>query len=122
MHSNTWLGQTYNCAADKDPNFYNLQKGMTNSSKWTKCKIEVWLSAEIASNKFKHPFHTIWSKLFYYKLQNAQIHILALCTVECDEHDNQLPSLSGVHGLKEFHCSAHLVGSFYGKIYTLKQC
>ena len=32
-------------------------------------------------------------------------------------HGNKLPSLSGVHGFKEFLCSAHLVGSFDGRIY-----
>ena len=33
-------------------------------------------------------------------------------------HDDQLPSLSGVHGLKDFLCSAHLLESFDGRIYT----
>ena len=33
-------------------------------------------------------------------------------------HDHQLPSLSGVHGLKDFLCSAHLLESFDGRIYT----
>merc|ERR1711923_658568 len=33
-------------------------------------------------------------------------------------HDDQLPSLSGVHGLKDFLCSAHLLESFDGQIYT----
>ena len=33
-------------------------------------------------------------------------------------HGNQLPSLSGVHGFKDFVCSAHLLGSFNGQIYT----
>ena len=35
-------------------------------------------------------------------------------------HGNQLPSLSGVHGFKDFVCSSYLVGSFDGRIYTLK--
>ena len=33
-------------------------------------------------------------------------------------HDDQLPSLSGVHGLKDFLCSAHLLESFDGRIYS----
>ena len=33
-------------------------------------------------------------------------------------HDNQLPSMSGVHSLKDFLCSAHLLESFDGRIYT----
>ena len=33
-------------------------------------------------------------------------------------HNDQLPSLSGVHGLKDFLCSAHLLESFDGRIYT----
>merc|ERR1711923_589432 len=33
-------------------------------------------------------------------------------------HDDQLPSLSGVHGLKDFLCSAHLLESFEGRIYS----
>ena len=33
-------------------------------------------------------------------------------------HGNQLPSLSGVYGLKDFLCSDHLVESFDVKIYT----
>ena len=36
-------------------------------------------------------------------------------------HGNQLPSLSGVHGFKDFLYSAYLVGSFDGQIYSLKQ-
>ena len=32
--------------------------------------------------------------------------------------DDQLPSMSGVHGLKDFLCSAHLHGSFDGRIYS----
>ena len=35
-------------------------------------------------------------------------------------HGNQLPSLSGVHSFKDFLCSAHLLGSFDGHIYSLK--
>ena len=35
-------------------------------------------------------------------------------------HDNQLPSLSGVHGLKDFFCIDHLLESFYGGSYSLK--
>ena len=35
-------------------------------------------------------------------------------------HDNQLLSLSGVHGLKDYLCSAHLHGSFDGRIYSLE--
>ena len=35
-------------------------------------------------------------------------------------HGNQLPSLSGVHGLKDYLCSAHLHGSFDGRIYSLE--
>ena len=35
-------------------------------------------------------------------------------------HGNQLPSLSGVHGLKDLLCSDHLVESFYGRSYSLK--
>ena len=31
-------------------------------------------------------------------------------------HGNQLPSMSGVHGVKDFLCSAHLHGSFDGRI------
>ena len=34
--------------------------------------------------------------------------------------DDQLPSMSGVHGLKDFLSSAHLHGSFDGRIYSLK--
>ena len=34
-------------------------------------------------------------------------------------HDDQLPSLSGVHGLKDFLRSAHLLESFDGRIYSL---
>ena len=33
-------------------------------------------------------------------------------------HGNHLPWLSGVHGLKDFLCSAHLHESFDGRIYT----
>ena len=33
-------------------------------------------------------------------------------------HSNQLPSLSGVHGFKDFLYSVYLVGSFDGRIYT----
>ena len=32
--------------------------------------------------------------------------------------DDQLPSMSGAHGLKDFLCSAHLLESFEGRIYT----
>ena len=32
--------------------------------------------------------------------------------------DEQLPSMSGAHGLKDFFCSAHLLESFEGQIYT----
>merc|ERR1711923_330638 len=35
-------------------------------------------------------------------------------------HDDQLPSLQGVHGLKDFLCSAHLLEAFDGRIYSLK--
>ena len=35
-------------------------------------------------------------------------------------HDDQLPSLSGVHVLKDFLCSAHLLESFDWRIYSLK--
>ena len=35
-------------------------------------------------------------------------------------HGNQPPSLSGVHGLKDYLCSAHLHGSFDGRIYSLE--
>ena len=35
-------------------------------------------------------------------------------------HDNQLPSLSGVHGLKDFLCIDHLLESFYSGSYSLK--
>ena len=35
-------------------------------------------------------------------------------------HSNQLPSLSGVHGLKDFLCSDHLLESFDGRNYSLK--
>ena len=35
-------------------------------------------------------------------------------------HGNHLPWLSGVHGLKDFLCSAHLHESFGGRIYSLK--
>ena len=41
-----------------------------------------------------------------------------MCRLECDKHDNQLPSLSGVHGLKDFFCIDLLLESFYG--YSLK--
>ena len=51
-------------------------------------------------------------------------------SIECDfapKHqtflttlDNQLPSLSRVHGFKDFLCSVHLLGSFDGQIYSLK--
>ena len=34
--------------------------------------------------------------------------------------NDQLPSMSGVHGFKDFLCSAHLHGSFDGQIYSLK--
>ena len=34
--------------------------------------------------------------------------------------DDQLPSMSGVHVLKDFLCSAPLHGSFDGRIYSLK--
>ena len=33
-------------------------------------------------------------------------------------HGNQLPSLSGVHGLKDFLCSDHLVELLHGRSYT----
>ena len=33
-------------------------------------------------------------------------------------HGNHLPWLSGVHGLKDFLCSDHLLESFDGRIYT----
>ena len=33
-------------------------------------------------------------------------------------HGNQLPSLSGAHGLKDFLCIDHLVESIYGRSYT----
>ena len=32
--------------------------------------------------------------------------------------DNQLPSMSGAHGLKDFLCNAHLLESFEWRIYT----
>ena len=35
-------------------------------------------------------------------------------------HGDQLPSLSGGHGSKDFLCSAHLVEAFDGRIYSLK--
>ena len=35
-------------------------------------------------------------------------------------HGNHLPPLSGVHGLRDFLCSAHLLESFAGRIYSLK--
>ena len=35
-------------------------------------------------------------------------------------HDNQPPLPSGVHGFKDFLCSAYLLGSFDGRIYSLK--
>ena len=35
-------------------------------------------------------------------------------------HGDQLPSLSGGHGSKDFLCSAHLVEAFVGRIYSLK--
>ena len=35
-------------------------------------------------------------------------------------HGNQLPSMSGVHGLKDFPFSDHLLESFDGQIYSLK--
>ena len=34
--------------------------------------------------------------------------------------DDQLSSMSGAHGLKDFLCSAHLLESFEGRIYSLK--
>ena len=53
---------------------------------------------------------------------------LLCCTLEQDEapehffltNGNHLPSLSGVHGLKDFLCSDHLLGSFDGRIYSIK--
>ena len=33
-------------------------------------------------------------------------------------HSIHLTSLSGVHGFKDFICSAHLVGAFDGRIYS----
>merc|ERR1712155_125336 len=50
------------------------------------------------------------------------------CALDCDlapgtfltRYDDQLPLLSGVHGLKDFLCSAHLLESFDGQIYSLK--
>ena len=35
-------------------------------------------------------------------------------------HDDQLLAMSGVHGLKDFLCSAHLLESLDGRIYSLK--
>ena len=32
--------------------------------------------------------------------------------------DDQLPSMTGVHGFKDFLCSDHLLESFDGRIYT----
>ena len=32
--------------------------------------------------------------------------------------DDQLPSMSGVHGFKDFLCSDHLLESFDGRIYS----
>ena len=34
--------------------------------------------------------------------------------------DDQLPSMSGAHGLKDFLCSVHLLESFEGRIYSLE--
>ena len=36
-------------------------------------------------------------------------------------HSNQLLSLSGVHGLKDFLCSAHILESFDGHEFTLME-
>ena len=34
--------------------------------------------------------------------------------------DDQLPSMSGAHGLKDFFCRVHLLESFEGRIYSLE--
>ena len=50
------------------------------------------------------------------------------CTLDRDDPpqplsgtlDDQLPSMSGAHGLKDFLCSVHLLESFEGRIYSLE--
>ena len=92
------------------------------------CLSEKNLASRVQILKLYHtPSITLSTTLNLRKVQNLRHENYS---IECDfapKHqtflttlDNQLPSLSRVHGFKDFLCSVHLLGSFDGQIYSLK--
>ena len=53
-----------------------------------------------------------------FTVENSLLNLWFSCWVECALAPEAWRSLSGVHGLKHFLCSAHLPLSFDGRIYT----